>query len=136
MAYEQTVLTHLNIMGDLYKIVDFSSRFDPGNPKRRPVDTTVGSDLNIITYSDNTGLWTLDMLPCFVRCITVTITANHRTRMDNYPCTQLTFRIYGNIRLYHTIITDYYVISNDSTRLDCHSLTNTHPLTNYRIWPN
>ena len=91
-------------MGYLHEVIEFHALTDKGATHGRTVHTSVGTNLHIVLYGNDTYLRDLVVLSCLlVRSKAKAVSANHRAAMDSNIVSKPAVMVYADIRIYDTV---------------------------------
>src|SRR5437868_14296971 len=108
---DHRIITYLNIMCDLEKIIEFSSGFDECTADRRSVNCSIGADLYSIFNNHVANLWYLNERTIGLWRKAKTITTYHCACMDRNVIADLTIMIDFYARIDDRVLADDNVIA-------------------------
>jgi hypothetical protein len=111
------VFANLNVVRELYEIVDLGSTPDPGLAHGGPVDGGVCLDLDIILEHDDPDLGNLVVDTVNGR-ESVTVGTDHRPGLENAPVTQTASILNHRSRVQHAFLPDRDSVSHNASSTD------------------
>jgi hypothetical protein len=117
LSNEQTIWAYLGAVSNRYQVAQLTALAYNGITERASFDSTTGADFYIVFYNHPANLRYLVMY-AFVAGVAKAVFADRRIRIYDHTAAYLASVIHGNVRVYYTVIADFYALPDVHTGVD------------------